>query len=55
MMRVAKLLLFLLSLTVMGKEEATTDLERSPRDLSVEDLTVMMTLGGLRTEQMEEG
>jgi len=55
MMRVAKLLLYLQSLTVMGKEQATTDLEKNLRDLSAEDLTVMMTLGDLRTEQMEEG
>lgn len=55
MTRGAKLLLFLQSLTVTGKEEVTTDLGRNLRDLSAEDRTVMMISGVLRTGQMEEG
>lgn len=55
MTRGAKLLLFLQSLTVTGKEEVTTDLGRNLRDLSAEDQTVMMISGVLRTGQMEEG
>jgi len=55
MMKGAKLPLFLQSLTVMEKEEATTAQERNPRGLLAEDLTVMMTSGALRTGQMEEG
>lgn len=54
-MKGAKLPLFLQSLTVMEKEEATIDQERNPRGLLAEDLTVMMTSGALRTGQMEEG
>jgi len=54
MTREAKLLLFLQSLTVMGKGEAMTDPGRNLRDLSAEDLTVMMISGVLRTGQMEE-
>lgn len=54
MTRGAKLLLFLQSLTVMGKEEAMTDPGRNLKDLSAGDLTVMMISGVLRTGQMEE-